>query len=295
VEYSLYCKHIEVAIPYVSSLHGGYETVPNLLTDHFADYLRRTVDRWLYLSAKNTTLLKKAGIPKQRFERSFNAVPPISSGHIERAEFRREHGIPESGFVAFLCSRAIPEKGWRLAIEAIQLVRELGNRPVWLVLIGDGPVAAELRHAYGSLDWLIFLGHVDSPSRYFGCFDLGVFPSTFSGETFPLFVVECFQAGKPVVATDIGEIPNILGNEAMTRAGVLVSHDASRVDLVYAMAEAIAELLRNPARYERMRGNAIEASSRFSMTRLAQIHNVLFTKLVNQIDQTTERKLAGVA
>jgi len=295
VEYSLYCKHIEIAIPYVSSLHGGYETVPDLLTSDFADYLHRTVDRWLYLAPKNTTLLKKTGIPKQLFERSFNAVPPISSTLIERAEFRREHGIPESGFVAFLCSRAIEEKGWRLAIEAIQLVRELGSRPVWLVLIGDGPVAAELRHAYGSLDWLIFLGHVDSPSRYFGCFDLGVFPSTFSGETFPLFVVECFQAGKPIVATDIGEMPNILGNDAVQRAGALVSHKASRVDLVYAMAEAIAELLRNPARYERMRANAVEASSRFSMPRLAQSYNVLFTKLVNELEQTAERKSVRVA
>jgi glycosyltransferase involved in cell wall biosynthesis len=289
VEFSLYCKHIDVSIPYVSSLHGGYETVPDLLTADFSDYLRRTVDRWLFLAAKNTTLLKKAGILEGRFERSFNAVPAVSSGVIERADFRREHGIPESGFVTFLCSRAIPEKGWRLAIEAIQLVRALGNQPVWLVLIGDGPSAAELRHAYGSLDWVIFLGHVDNPSRYFGCFDLAVFPSTFSGETFPLFLVECFQAGKPVVATDIGEIPSILGDDAKKRAGILVSHQASRVDLVYAMAEAITGLLRNSARYERMRANAAEASSRFSMTRLAQVYNDLFTKLINQTEQINKR------
>ena len=290
VEYSLYCKHIDVDIPYVASLHGGYETVPDLMTADFSSYLRRTVDRWLFLSAKNTALLRSAGIPERRFLRSFNAVPALDNGLVARADFRRDHGIPANGFVTFLCSRAIPEKGWRLAIEAIQLVRALGNQPVWLVLIGEGPSALELRQIYGSLDWVIFLGHVDNPSRYFGGFDLAVFPSTFSGETFPLFLVECFQAGKPVVATDIGEIPSVLGQDAKKRAGILVSHEASRVDLVYAMAEAIAGLLRNPARYERLRANALEASGRFSMSRLAQAYNDLFTSLVHQTEQVPERR-----
>ncbi len=289
VDFSLYCKHVEIQIPYVGSLHGGYETVPDLMTEHFSDYLKRTVDRWLYLAPKNTALLSKAGIPKARFERSFNAVPALSAGLVERADFRREYDIPDNGFVAFLCSRAIPEKGWRVAIEALQLVRALGNQPVWLVLIGDGPSAAELRQAYGSLDWVIFLGHQDNPSRYFGCFDLGVFPSTFSGETFPLFLVECFQAGRPVVATDIGEIPSILGDDAWNRAGILVSHEASRIDLVYAVAEAVAGLLKDPARYDRMRANAVEASSRFSMERLAQTYKSLFTTLVNKTEQPAGR------
>jgi hypothetical protein len=55
------------------------------------------------------------------------------------------------------------------------------------------------------------------------------------------------------------------------------------------MAEAIAGLLRNSARYERMRANAVEASSRFSMTRLAQVYNDLFTKLINQTERITKR------
>lgn len=302
VDYALYCKHIDVLLPYVGSLHGGYETVPDLLTDHFGDYLQRVVDKWLYLATKNTALLKSAGVSEGTFQRSFNAVPAVSGMPVDRSEFRRQHGIPEDGFVTFLCSRAIPEKGWRLAIEAVQLVRELGNRPVWLVLIGDGPAAAELKQLYGSLDWVIFLGHTDSPSRYFGCFDLGVFPSTFSGETFPLFLVECFQAGKPVVATDIGEIPTILGSDIKERAGILVPHQAERADIVYAVAGAIAGLVQNPLRYEKMSANAREASSRFSMERLAQTYIELFTKLVNEAEQIPERrsvaretKLLGVA
>jgi len=290
VDYALYCKHIEVLLPYVGSLHGGYETVPDLLTDHFASYLKRVVDSWLYLATKNTAMLKSAGIDDSSFRRSFNAVPPPAGPHVDRIEFRHQHGIPEEAFVTYLCSRAIPDKGWRLAIEAVQLVRELSNRPVWLVLIGDGPAASELKQMYGALDWVVFLGHVDNPSRYFDAFDLGVFPSTFSGETFPMFLLECFQAGKPVVATDIGEIPSIIGTDANLRAGVLVPHQAARADIVYATAGAIAGLAQNSARYEAMCANALKASSRFSMERLVQSYIELFTKLINGAEQTGERR-----
>jgi glycosyltransferase involved in cell wall biosynthesis len=302
IDYALYCKHVEVLLPYVGSLHGGYETVPDLVTDHFAAYLKRVVDRWLTLSPKNTTMLKAAGVEEATFQRSFNAVPALSVPPVDRAEFRRQHDIPDDGFVTFLCSRAIPEKGWRLAIEAMQLVRELSRRPVWLVLIGDGPAAAELKQTYAALDWVIFLGHTDNPSRYFGAFDCGVFPSTFSGETFPMFLLECFQAGKPVVATDIGEIPVILGEDPKTRAGVLVPHDAPRADLVYAVAAAVAGLAQNPVRFEAMCVRAREASNRFSMDRLADAYIELFSKLINEAERTGERrsvargtKLLGVA
>lgn len=302
VDYALYCKHIEVLLPFVSSLHGGYETVPDLLTSHFAAFLKRVVDTWLYLATKNTTMLKSAGVDESSFRRSFNAVPAPAGAPVDRIEFRRQHDIPDDAFVGYVCSRAIPEKGWRLAIEAVQLVRELSSRPVWLVLIGDGPSATELKEIYSTLDWVIFLGHVDNPSRYFNAFDLGVFPSTFSGETFPMFLLECFQAGKPVVTTDIGEISSIIGNDAKSRAGVLVSHQAARADIVYAVAGAIAGLAHNPTRHEAMCANARRASGRFSMERLAQSYIELFTKLVNEAERTGERrsvargtKLLGVA
>ena len=281
VEFALYCQHVQVKIPYVGSLHGGYETVSELVTANFADFLSRTVDKWLFLASKNTDLLIKAGIAKNKFERSFNAVPQCVEGMVERSEFRRQFAIPEFAFVAVLCSRAIPEKGWRIAIEALLVARALTDQPIWLVLIGDGPNAGELRQFYGSLDWLIFLGHVDNPARYFNCFDLGVFPSTFSGETFPLFLVECFQAGLPVVATDIGEIPNMVGEVPAKRAGFLVSRDADRLGLVYAVADAVTELRLNGSVYQRMRKNAIEASARFSMTRLAELYLKQFNDVVN--------------
>ena len=290
VEYALYCKHVEVLLPYVSSLHGGYETVPDLITEHFTGYLKRNVDEWLYLAPKNKAMLTSAGIEESRFRRSFNAVPVLRAAAIDRGEFRRLHHIPDDAFVAYLCSRAIPEKGWRLAIEACQLVRELSRRPVWLVLIGDGPCASELRPIYGALDWVVFLGHTDNPARYFGAFDLGVFPSTFRGETFPMFMLECFQAGKPVVSTDIGEIPSMVGTDPASRAGVLVSHRAARADIVYAVAGAIAGLAQNAKRYEAMCANAQTASSRFSMQRLAQSYIDLFTKLVNEAERTGERR-----
>ncbi len=57
VEFNLFLGNCGVGVPYVASLHGGYETVPELLTPDFIAYLQRTVTVWLHLAEKNRALL----------------------------------------------------------------------------------------------------------------------------------------------------------------------------------------------------------------------------------------------
>jgi glycosyltransferase involved in cell wall biosynthesis len=279
VEFNLFVHGMRPKVRYVASLHGGYETVPHLMTSEFASYLTETVDRWLYLSEKNTTLLKQNGVSADTFGRIFNAVPTLLSGSIDRAAFRKTHSIPSDATVLFMCSRAIEEKGWRAAIEVTQALRAARGPNIYLVLIGEGPSAEELKSVYDSAGWVIFLGHIDNPARYFSCFDIGIFPSTFSGETFPLFIVECFQAGVPVVATDIGEIPYMLAEGPSGRPGVLVAHNQGRLHLVYEMIKCLQELLDDQPRLGQLRTAAADASKRFSMERLGDEYSRLFTNL----------------
>ena len=113
-------------------------------------------------------------------------------------------------------------KGWRTAINVVQRDLPASGRPVHLVLIGDGPVANELKERYETSTLVTFLGQIDSPMRYFKCFDMGIFPSRFEGETFPLFLLECFESGLPVATTDIGEIPRIMAGVLEQAPGLLL-------------------------------------------------------------------------
>ena len=144
VDYRFFLRNVSFQIPYVASLHGGYETVPDLLTPDFIQYLSTTVTKWLYLAKRNYSFLSSDQLGADNLLQSLNAVSAFQREWIDRDEFRTKHAIPSEAFVFVLCSRAIETKGWRRAIEITERLSTLCGRPVHLVLIGDGPIAGEL-------------------------------------------------------------------------------------------------------------------------------------------------------
>jgi len=272
VEYKLYCHHLKVPCLYIASLHGGYETVPNILTPDFIQYVRNQVDVWMTLADKNIEVLRKAGLEGANFCESFNAVSDTPVNWADRATIRRAWGIPSDAFVLALCSRAIEDKGWRTAIETCRLLNQRETaRPTYLVLIGDGPLLPELKAALGDEPRVHFSGHLDSPMRYFRAFDLAIFPSTYVGETFPMFLMESLAAGLPVVATDIGEIPRIMGPSEVC-PGALVSRQLPREQMAEEMAEIILSYMRDEETYRKLRDLTAGVSSKFSMTKLVDLY-----------------------
>ena len=281
LEYHFFLAGIKLSVPYIASLHGGYETVSDLLTPSFVRYLNTTVSTWMYLAEKNTRVLVSAGVESRSFERSFNAVPQHKGEWIDRSEFFASHGIAEGSVVLIICSRAIKEKGWSTAIDVVKRTRKATARKVHLVLIGDGPIASQLKAEHKKSPFVTFLGHVDSPIRYFKCFDIGIFPSTFSGETFPLFMLECFQAGLPVVTTDIGEIPMIMGAVEGDRPGATVSHLGTPDAIARDMTDVLVSLISDEASLMHRKDCALKASLKFSMAELANLYSRTLYEMVS--------------
>jgi glycosyltransferase involved in cell wall biosynthesis len=137
-------------------------------------------------------------------------------------------GAPRESFIASssalvvgTVSRLIPQKGIDVLIRAFaQVVRTKPN--VSLVVVGDGPERSNLQRLAVELrvsDRITFAGsirHAEIGSWLSG-FDVFALPTY--GEGFGLALLEAMAFGKPVVASDVMAIPEILGDE---RAGVLV-------------------------------------------------------------------------
>ena len=273
LDYRLATQKYIIPIPYVSSLHGGIETVTSIMTAEIYTYLAHNVSTWLFLSEKNVTALRENGIPAGKFKRSFNALPNYDGALIDRLAFRAEHGISADSFVLVQCSRAIDAKGWDIAAEVTALVAKETGRDVRLVLFGDGPMAAKFRDAPSAeTDHLVLMGQVNLPIRYFQCFDAAIFPSTFSGETFPLFMLEAFAAGLPVISTDIGEIGHIMGEAGANSPGVVVSHELERDIIVKEMVRELSQLVQNYDVLQKMQDNARATSNRFSIEQLGNLY-----------------------
>lgn len=272
VEYQIFCHGLQVPGVYVASLHGGYETVPDLLTPDFVEFLREQVSVWMTLADKNVEVLRKAGLEDASFRWSFNAVPDTYVEWIAREIVRSGWGIPSDAFVMMICSRAIEGKGWRTAIDVFRRLDAMETeRPVHLVLIGDGPLREELKAAHAGEARIHFIGHLDAPMRYFRAFDLSIFPSTYAGETFPMFLMESFAAGLPVVATDIGEIPRIMGTGEV-RPGALVSHRLPSSATAEEMARIIATYVDDEDAFRRLQRLTSDVSARFSIKKLASLY-----------------------
>ena len=188
-------------------------------------------------------------VPPRRIFRVWNGlrVTPRAA-----ADARSAHGLfgvaVDRPLVGCAC-RATPEKGVAHLFRAFdRLVVDGGidgQRPV-LVYMGDGPCLADLRALRETLtfkDDIIIAGRRSDAAAVLASVDVCVVPSVWQ-DAFPLSVLETMAAGKPVVASSVGGIPEIVEHDV---TGLLVAPADEG-----ALAAAISALLRDPVRAERL-------------------------------------------
>jgi len=127
----------------------------------------------------------------------------------DRAEARRELGISQDSKVILFVGSLLETKGLRELIEAF---RQLPNTS--LAIVGQGPFEAHLKDR----DGVLLAGRQDANgvARWMRACDVFCLPSYSEG--CPNVVVEALSCGRPVVATNVGGIPELV-NES---CGILV-------------------------------------------------------------------------
>lgn len=179
-------------------------------------------------------------LPRNRFQMIYNGVDlsRVKTDPQRAVDFRRKHSIPPERAIVTQVSWIIPEKGITDFLETARLVTTR-NRNVQFVLVGDGAYRDQYMKdavALGLQDRITWTGMVEDP------FGEGVFSAAdvvcqFSRweEVFGWMIAEAMAHGKPVVATRVGGIPELIADGG---SGFLVD----RGDTV-AMSERILTLL----------------------------------------------------
>jgi len=160
-------------------------------------------------------------------------APPINT-LLPRSEARAALGVPSDARVIGWVGRASREKGLDVFVEAMAL---LNDREAVAVVIGDGPelnVASAKAEACGLTHRIRWLGAQSNAARLFAGLDLLVLSSRTEGT--PMTVLEAIDARVPVVATAVGGVPDLLGNDA----GWLVPSE-SPARLAVAIDEALRD------------------------------------------------------
>jgi glycosyltransferase involved in cell wall biosynthesis len=116
-------------------------------------------------------------------------------------------GESNSGYCLF-AGRLVDYKGVRTLIEAAKL-----NRQARILIAGDGELADEIRKAVleHQLDNVTLLGFVEPMElmRLMSFANFTIFPSEWY-ENYPMSIIESFACGKPVIASDIGALPDLV-------------------------------------------------------------------------------------
>ncbi|MGF7032843.1 glycosyltransferase involved in cell wall biosynthesis [Paenibacillus mucilaginosus] len=132
------------------------------------------------------------------------------------SDIRRELGIPADAQVVIAVARLSPMKGMEYFIQAADRLKKQG-RPYHFLIVGD--VAFDHEKAYkqklmdlaegaGLNDTLHFLGLRRDVPELLRQSDLFVLPSVY--DIFPTVILEAMRAGLPVVATDVGGVPEMV-------------------------------------------------------------------------------------
>lgn len=147
-------------------------------------------------------------------------------------------------------ARLAPQKGLDLLLEAATLIKQRGIDFTWLVA-GDGPLKAQLNQQIAAADLPVkLLGRREDIGALLAQADVVVQTSYWEGQ--PLTLREAMQAGRAIVATDVG-------GSAYTLAGCgqLVEPQAGP------LADAVVAVISDPKRRE-----TLEAASRAAVAKI---------------------------
>ncbi|MDH3457049.1 MAG: glycosyltransferase [Gemmatimonadota bacterium] len=142
-----------------------------------------------------------------------------------------------------------------------------------LALVGDGECRGDLlrlAERLGIRSRVLFMGEIPDVRPLLPTFDVAVMPSYYEG--LPNALLEYMAVGCPVVATEVGGIPDAVRNE----------HEALLVppQNAMALAEAIDSLLRNPQRCISLSEAARIRVQEFAMPRMVAAIRELYTRLL---------------
>jgi glycosyltransferase involved in cell wall biosynthesis len=220
---------IRIYTPHGGSLHYPLSTLKGILYSRLERALMNSTDLFLFESAfARDTYQRTIGVPKGLVRCVFNGVTADEFDPVVKAA--------DATDVVYVGEfRHI--KGADLLIDAVARLRADG-KPVTLTLAGDGEEMEALKvqvQRLGLTETVRFIGHVKA-RHGFSKGSLLVVPSR--GDSMPYVVIEAAAAGIPMVAANVGGIPEIFGSHT---DALFASN------IVGAMADAIEAALADPA------------------------------------------------
>jgi glycosyltransferase involved in cell wall biosynthesis len=280
VTYSLIQARVtteRLKIPWIWTVHGLYKS-RGILDD---SQLHKIVERVNQSNAAIVGVSKAVlddldvydGIKDNKL---FVIGNPISSEILEAPpkkriiQWHRDYSIPDSAIVFGTAARLIEVKRIDLFISAAAQLLQMGQEAYFLVA-GEGPIKNKLQMQIDQLGigkHFQLIGYVSDMPAFLRELDVFVLPSV--SESFSMAIVEACAVGIPCIATNVGGIPEMLGDGT----GIVIRPE-SITDLV----EAMREMLKSEVRVKYSK-TTTHIKNRFSSEAIGRQYRSLYDKLI---------------
>lgn len=221
----------------------------------------RFVTRFIAVSKyRRDAMVRKRGYKQDHVHLIYNGIDVGRfASRNGRESVRQEWALGADETAIGLIGRLEPSKGQETLIEAIPLVWNQFPKTRFFLIGGDHHLGQPSLLRYQRLIQKLGLGQVCSLlgfcqniERLIQGLDLVVLPSLWEGH--PLVLLEAMAARKPVIASSVGGVPEVVDHE---KTGLLIPSQDPK-----ALSKAICEILDRPAFAKELASNAYERVSK---------------------------------
>lgn len=192
----------------------------------------RSVGRWVAKRANSIIaistavkdyIIRELGVLPEKvttIHYGINSAPYEYITEDEVRKLRQEWSVADGEYLIGTVARLVPQKALHVLLEGFALYLKTSNRPPKLALIGTGPLEPELKLLATNLgiqERIIWAGFREDIPLVMNALELFTLTSIYEG--FGLVLLEAMAAAKPVVASYVSAIPEIV-NDKVT--GILI-------------------------------------------------------------------------
>jgi len=157
------------------------------------------------------------------------------------------------------------DKGQHYLIEAMKKLQK-SHPNIHLILLGKGKDKEKYQEQAKDLNNITFEGFVDNVGDYIAALELFVFPSL--NEGLGSILLDVIQAKVPIIASDVGGIPDIIEHE---HTGILI--EPKNADAIY---QAIVKLYNDPAQRKNLANEAYKTIENYSIESMTDKYEALY-------------------
>jgi len=214
--------------------------------------------------------------PRNKIIKIYNGIDPNEMKFLDREEARKEFSIFNFQFsnnikLIGTIANLYATKGLEYLAEAAHLINVSGFRfQVSFMIVGEGkerPKLESLIKKYNLENNFFLIGRIENAYKYLKAFDIFVLPSVKEG--MPWAILEAMAAEVPIIATQVGAVPEIIQDG---KEGLLVPPGNSS-----AIAEKIKMLIENPALREELSTSALNKLEEFSLKKMLEESEKILT------------------